>query len=91
MFYHKGSNPNKRLEITNSLDDVVALFFCDSWSPLRKHHVDLSLIGLEFDVIPFLEKDLVIVFLIFHGGLASFVDSRVQYLRFEDSNSRMNM
>lgn len=40
--------------------------------------------NLEISVIPFLEEVLVIVSLIFHGDLSSYVDARVKDLGFEN-------
>jgi hypothetical protein len=72
-----------REELT--LDDFVALFLCDAW------RLEPSLMSLELGVMPCLEEDLVIVFLMFHGGLGVCVDARVEDLGFEDSNPRMDM
>jgi hypothetical protein len=58
---------------------------------LGKDHGEPSLMSLELGVMPCLEEDLVIVFLMFHGGLGACVDARVEDLGFEDSNPRMDM
>jgi hypothetical protein len=47
--------------------------------------------NLELGVIPCLEEDLLIVFLMFHGGLGACDDAIVEDLLFEDSNSIMDM
>jgi len=73
----------------NTSDDCVSLFLCDAWR-LGQDHGEPSLISLELGVIPSLEEDLFIVLLMFHGGLSACVDARVEDLRFEDSNPRMD-
>jgi hypothetical protein len=73
----------------NTLHDFGALFFWDV--RLGKDHGEISLMSLELGVMPCLEEDLVIVFLMFHGGLGACVDARVEDLGFEDSNPRMDM
>jgi hypothetical protein len=65
------------------------LFFWDVM--LGKDHGEISLMSFELGVMPFLEEDLVIVSLMFHGGLGACVDARVEGLGFEDSNPRMDM
>jgi hypothetical protein len=45
----------------------------------------------ELGVMHFLEEDLIIVFLMFHGGLGACVDARVEDLGFGDSNPRMDI
>jgi len=41
--------------------------------------------------MPCLEENLVIVFLMFHGGLGACVDARVEDLGFKDSTPRMGL
>jgi hypothetical protein len=55
----------------NALDDISSLFMCDAWR-LGKYHGEPSLMSLELGVIPFLERDILIVLLMFHGGPSAF-------------------
>jgi hypothetical protein len=73
----------------SALHDFGAFFL---WNvKLRQDHGELSLISLELGVIPCLEEDSVIVSLMFHGDIGAYVDARVEDLRFEDSNPKMDM
>jgi len=49
---------------TNALHGFGALFFWDEW--LGKDHGEIR--NIEISVMPCLEEDLVIVFLMFHGA-----------------------
>jgi hypothetical protein len=71
----------------NALDDIATLFLCDAWM-LGKDHGEPSLISFELGLMPCLEEDL---FRMFHGGLGTCVDARVEDLGFEDSNPLMDM
>jgi hypothetical protein len=73
----------------NTLHGFGALFFWDV--RVGKNHGEMSLMSLELGVMPCLEEDLVIVFLMFHGGLGACVDANVEDLGFGDSNPRMDM
>jgi hypothetical protein len=75
----------------NALHGFGALFLLDV--RLGQDHGDTTLNSLEPGMMPFLEEDIVIVSLMFHGGLGVGVgvDTRVEDLGIEDSNPRMNM
>jgi hypothetical protein len=73
----------------NALHDYGALFLWDV--RLGKDHGETSLMSLELGVMHCLEEDLVIVSLMFCGGLGACFDARVEDLGFEDSNPKMNM
>lgn len=76
---------------TNALDDFVSLFLCNAWR-LTQDHGELSLMNLELDEMLCLEEDsMVIVFLMLHGGLSAYVDARVEDMRFQNSNPKMDM
>jgi hypothetical protein len=47
--------------------------------------------SFKLRVTPCLEEESVIVFLLFHGGFRACVDARIEDLRFEESNPRMDM
>jgi hypothetical protein len=72
------------------LHGVAALFSWDAWR-LGKNHGQSILMSLNLGVMPCLEEDSIIVFLVFHEGIGACVDARVEYLGFEDSNPRMNI
>jgi hypothetical protein len=57
----------------------------------RKYHGEISLMILELFVMPCLEENSVIVSFMFHGGLGTCIDAKVEDLGFEDSNPRMGM
>jgi hypothetical protein len=58
---------------------------------LGKDHGEMILMTLELGVMPCLEEDSIIVSLMFHGGLGTCVDGRVEDLGFEDSKPEMDM
>ena len=74
----------------NALDDISSLFMCDAWR-LGKYHGDPRLIILELGVIPFLERDILIVLLMFHGGSTAFFHARVEDLGFDESKPSINL
>jgi hypothetical protein len=74
----------------NALHYFVALFLLDAWR-LWKDHQEPNVMSLELGVMPYLEEDSFIVFLMFHGGLGACVDARVEDLGFKESNPRMDM
>lgn len=73
-----------------ALHDFRALFLWDAWR-LGQDHGESSLMSLELDVMPCLEEDSTVVFLLFNEGPNACFDVRVEDLGFEDSNSRMGM
>jgi hypothetical protein len=75
---------------SNTLDDIVASFLCDSWR-LGKDNGEPSLMSLDLGVIPFLEQELFIGPLMFHGGFSTHFDARVEDVVFDDSNSMKDM
>lgn len=52
---------------------------------------EMNLVSLELGVRLCLEEDLVIVFLMFHGGFGACDDAMVEDLGFEYSNAKMDM
>lgn len=52
---------------------------------------DTNLTSLELGVMPSLDEDLVIVYVMFHGSLGAWVEARVEDLRFENSTPRIDM
>jgi hypothetical protein len=74
----------------NTLHDFVALFLWDAWR-LGKDHGEPSLMSLELGVMPCLEEDLITVLLMFHEDIGAYVHTRDEYLRFKDSNPRIDM
>lgn len=69
--------------------DFGALFLWDV--RLRKNCGDIGLMSLELGIMPRLKEDYIIVDLMLHGGIGACVDARVEDLRFELSNPRMEM
>ena len=48
----------------------------------------MSLIILEHGVMPYLEEDSIVEFLMYHGGVGAYAAARVEHLGFEDSNPK---
>jgi hypothetical protein len=67
----------------NALNNLVILFLCDA-QRLGKDHRESNFMSLDPGVMPCLEKDMVIVFSMIHGGLSVSVDARVDDIGFED-------
>jgi hypothetical protein len=73
----------------NTLYDFGALFLWDV--RLGKDQGETNMMSTQLGVISFLEEDLVIVSLVFHGALGTYVDTIVEYLGFEESHPRMKI
>jgi hypothetical protein len=73
----------------DTLHDFVALLMWDAWR-LGQHHEEPNLTSLEFGVMPCLEEDLVIVFLISMEVLVV-VDAIVEDQEYGDSKPGMGM
>jgi hypothetical protein len=76
--------------IDNALYDISSLFMCDAWR-LGKYHGEPSLMSLDLGVIPFLERDILIVLLMFHGGPSACFRARVEDLGFDESKPSINL
>lgn len=66
------------------------MFLCDAWR-LGQDHGEPSWTSFEIGAMPCLEYNLFIVSLMFHGGIGSCVNARVEDLRFGNSNPRMDI